>query len=77
MSQPNLVHLAQLAAAAPLSACASEASESTAPRLSGEAAEMPAPLPAALVAIPGALLDLLRQCRAHDVSWTCLHERGQ
>ena len=52
MSQPNLLHLAQLAAAAPISACGSEISESIASQ--NDVADM-ADLPSTsgLAALPG------------------------
>ena len=55
MSQPNLVHLAQMVASAPLSACPSEASESADSQTGREEPDIFAPLPAALVALPGVL----------------------
>ena len=55
MSQPNLLHLAQLAAAAPISACPSEVSDSIASEKDvADLADLP---PAsALALLPGTLL---------------------
>ena len=53
MSQPNLVHLAQMVAAAPLSACPSEASEHSASLASREDEDAMGAFPAAFAIIPG------------------------
>ena len=54
MSQPNLLHLAQLAAAAPISACGSEISESIASQNDiADIADLPAL--SSLSSLPGAL----------------------